>query len=126
MSKKRMPVRDNGITDMMRCDAQNGDDTYGIVVGTGNAAEDNSDYKLGTKIAHGLTAGKLSYGPVSHVAPVVNGANVDYVMTRSYYNEAATRSRPTSSASTLKSCLKPIASSVTWRREGKQSPQATP
>ena len=60
--------------------------TYGIVVGTGNAGEDNSDCKLGTKIEHGLAAGKLSYGPVSHVAPVVNGANVDYVMTRSLYN----------------------------------------
>jgi hypothetical protein len=76
----------NGLTDMMRCDAQQDDGTYGVVVGTGTGAESNTDYKLGTQIATGQGAGQLVYGPVSHVAPAVNGSYVDYVITRSYYN----------------------------------------
>jgi len=44
--KKCMSKRDKGIPDMMRCDTQQSDGAYGVVVGTGNEAESNNDYKL--------------------------------------------------------------------------------
>ena len=65
-----------------------GDDisTYGIVVGTGTGAEANTDYKLGTQIAHGVGAGQLDYGAQSFTAAAVVGANVDLVLYRPFYN----------------------------------------
>lgn len=61
-------------------------DAYGIVVGTGTGAESNTDYALGTKIAHGSGAGQLDYGPQSFVEPYVNGAYCDLVLSRTFYN----------------------------------------
>jgi hypothetical protein len=71
---------------IMACFAPDNDDTYGIVVGTGTTAPTNTDYNLGAKIAHGTGAGQLDYGAHSRTAPTVVGANVDYVISRSFYN----------------------------------------
>lgn len=60
--------------------------TYGTVVGTGTAAEANSDYALQTQIAHGVGAGQLSYGACGTVEAIVVGSNVDMTLTRSWLN----------------------------------------
>jgi hypothetical protein len=59
---------------------------YGIVVGTGTTSPTNTDRKLVTKIAHGTGAGQLDYGAHNFTNPAVVGANVDYVISRSFYN----------------------------------------
>jgi len=80
------------ISDIMntkgRADAIVGDDTYGIVVGTnaGTTAEDNENYALDTKIADGGGGGQLNYQAVTFVAPAVDGANVDFDITRVFAN----------------------------------------
>jgi hypothetical protein len=43
-------------------EASAGDDTLGIVVGSGSTAVTLNDYNLVSKIPHGTTAGRLSYG----------------------------------------------------------------
>lgn len=65
-----------------------GNDTYGIVVGTnaGTTAEDNLNYALDTKIATGAGAGQLGYQAVTFLAPAVDGANVDFDITRAFAN----------------------------------------
>ena len=66
--------------------AGDNDDTYGIQVGTGTTAPTNTDYKLTTKIAHGIGAGQLDYGTHSRTASTVVGANVDFIISRAFYN----------------------------------------
>jgi len=66
--------------------ALDNDDSYGIQVGTGTTAPTNSDYALATKIAHGVGAGQLDYGGHSRTSAQVVGSNVDYVISRSFYN----------------------------------------
>lgn len=63
-----------------------GDDTHGIVVGTGIGAEDNEDYQLGTQIAHGVGAGELAHGSCALTLPVIALGNVDYVVERAFTN----------------------------------------
>ena len=62
------------------------DATFGIVVGTGNTAPDNTDYKLETPIAHGVAATQLDYNGTSYVAAQVVGANVDLQIIRTFTN----------------------------------------
>jgi len=63
-----------------------GEGDNGIVVGTGTGAESNTDIALGTIIAHGAGSGQLNYGIQSKTAAAVVGANVDYIMTRTFTN----------------------------------------
>lgn len=74
-----------------RVNAGLGVDTYGVVVGTnaGPTAEDNTNYKLDTKILHSAVgaADKLNYQAVTLVAPHVSGANVDLDISRTFLNE---------------------------------------
>jgi hypothetical protein len=63
-----------------------GDQTYGIVVGTGSTTVTNTDNKLATQIATGSGSGQLNYGLESQVAAQVVGANVDYTNTRTFQN----------------------------------------
>lgn len=42
-----------------------GNDSYGIVVGTGTTSVDRSDHNLASKISHGTGSGQLSYGDSS-------------------------------------------------------------
>jgi predicted RNA methylase len=46
-------------------DASVGDDSYGIIAGTGTTAVTIDDYKIETKIAQGTGTGQLSYGAVT-------------------------------------------------------------
>lgn len=69
-------------------DAGAGVTDYGIVVGTGTGAESNSDYALGTLIAHGVGAGQLSYGSTSWVDAQVIGVNVDLQILRALVNNS--------------------------------------
>lgn len=49
----------------MACRASSGDDSYGIVVGSGTAPLALDQYSLASKISHGTSSGQLSYGPVT-------------------------------------------------------------
>lgn len=61
--------------------------TYGIVVGSSNAAPAaNTDYALTTQIAHGVAAGNLQYGAHNYIGAAVVGANVDFVSSRPFIN----------------------------------------
>ena len=66
--------------------APDDDDSYGIVVGTGITAPTNSDYALETQIAHGVGSGQLDYGTHSRTTTGVVTTNVDFVITRTFYN----------------------------------------
>lgn len=70
----------------LRVDAGANDATHGIVVGTGDAAEDNEDYTLETQIAEGTGAGQLTHGSVTVEDAAVVGANVDLEVTRTFTN----------------------------------------
>jgi len=69
-------------------DAPEDDDTYGIVVGSSNAAEANTDYKLGTQISDGTAAGELDYGAHVWTDAQVVGANVDLQIQRTFINNS--------------------------------------
>jgi len=58
----------------------------GIVVGTGTVAEASSDIAMGALIANGVGAGQLQYGLQGFTQPAIAGANVDFVMTRTFIN----------------------------------------
>jgi len=58
----------------------------GICVGTGSAAESNTDYKLATLIEQGVGPGQLDYGTQEFSEARVVGANVDFLLTRTMVN----------------------------------------
>lgn len=60
----------------------------GIVVGTGDAAESNINYKLATIIAAGAGAGQLTYGVQVIGTAAVVGPNVDLELKRSITNNS--------------------------------------
>lgn len=60
----------------------------GIVVGTGQTAVNASDYALGTLIAHGITAGKLSYSAQFHGSLSVADPNVSFTEYRDLTNSS--------------------------------------
>jgi len=62
------------------------DDDYGLVVGTGDTAEDNEDYKLETQITEGIGAGNITHGAVIAGSAAVVGANVDLELKRAFTN----------------------------------------
>ncbi len=74
--------------EMARVDALVNDATHGIVVGTGDAAVDNTDIALETKIAHGSGAGQLTHGAQGIEAVAVVGANVDLELKRAFTNNS--------------------------------------
>ncbi|TKJ25413.1 MAG: hypothetical protein CEE41_04365 [Hadesarchaea archaeon B3_Hades] len=59
---------------------------YGVVVGTGDTAEDNEDYALATQLTEGVTAGKISHGAMIIGTAGVVGANVDLEVKRAFTN----------------------------------------
>lgn len=69
-----------------RIDAGINVSTYGIVVGTGDAAEDNEDYKLETQLTQGVGAGNITHGAVVIDNTEVVGANVDLELKRAFTN----------------------------------------
>jgi len=68
--------------------AGEGDDTFGIVVGTGNTPVTADDYNLASKIAHGTDAGQLSYGAVTLDDPVIIDNTVKQQIMRSFTNNS--------------------------------------
>ena len=68
------------------CNSGDNDDNFGIVIGTGVTPPENDDYALETQIAHGTGAGQLDYGAHNWTATAIVGANVDLVVSRSFYN----------------------------------------
>ncbi|MBA7636008.1 hypothetical protein ES703_43621 [subsurface metagenome] len=71
-------------SDHLRIDG--GYDTRGIVVGTGDTAVDNEDYKLETQLTEGAGAGNISHGLQVIETTAVVGANVDLETKRSFTN----------------------------------------
>lgn len=67
-------------------DAPDNEGNYGIVVGTGITPPTNGDYALASKIAHGVGVGELDYGAHNFTNAGVVGSNVDFVISRSFYN----------------------------------------
>ena len=65
-----------------------GDDTFGIVVGTGDTPVTADDYNLASKIAHGTGAGQLSYGAVTLYDPFVSDYTVKQRIARSFTNNS--------------------------------------
>ena len=70
--------------------AGEGDDTFGIVVGTGNTPVTADDYNLESKIAHGTDAGQLSYNETILYGPFVTGTAVVQVFRRQFTNNSGT------------------------------------
>ncbi|TKJ25435.1 MAG: hypothetical protein CEE41_04475 [Hadesarchaea archaeon B3_Hades] len=60
--------------------------SYGLVVGTGDTAETNEDYKLETQLTEGVTVGKITHGAVSVGTAGEVGANVDVDIKRAFTN----------------------------------------
>lgn len=60
---------------------------FGIVIGTDDTAEDNTDHALNTQLTEGVTAGKITHNQsIINFAPAVTGGNVDMVLLRSFTN----------------------------------------
>ena len=59
---------------------------FGIVVGTGDTAEDNEDNKLETQLLEGAGAGQITHGAMVMGTAGVVGANVDLVLKRAFTN----------------------------------------
>jgi len=60
--------------------------THGIILGTGTTAAANTNTKLETPIGQGVGAGQLDHGAGSYTSARVVGGNVDFVLSRSFYN----------------------------------------
>ncbi len=68
------------------CNALANDATFGIIVGTGNAAPTINDYVIQTLIAHGAGAGQLQYGIVTYGAPASDATTSQFTITRNFAN----------------------------------------
>jgi hypothetical protein len=55
--------------------AGTGDDSWGIQVGSGTSAPTISDTTIESLIPNGSSAGQLSYGSMTIIAPVINSSN---------------------------------------------------
>ena len=64
-----------------------GDDSYGIVVGTGTTPVDINDHNLASKIPHGTGSGQLSYGETSGYVDG-SGLRQDRGLQRSFDNNS--------------------------------------
>lgn len=73
---------------ILAVDAIEDDDTYGIVVGSDNTAEANTDYKIITQIADGAAAGELDYSAHTFTTSAEVGANVDLKIQRPFINNS--------------------------------------
>jgi len=70
---------------MMAMNASSGDDSYGILVGSGSTPVSYNDYRLASKITHGTGAGQLSYGP--HSTAISLGGSSSFVeISRTFVN----------------------------------------
>lgn len=74
------------ISSNLRVDAAVNIDVYGVVVGTGDAAESNTDHKLETQLTEGVGAGNITHGESVVETVAVVGANVDLEVKRAFTN----------------------------------------
>lgn len=72
--------------DQFRVDATINWSGWGIVVGTGDTAEANTDYALETQLTEGVGAGNITHGESVVETTAVVGANVDLETKRSFIN----------------------------------------
>lgn len=70
----------------LRIDAPVNNSDYGIVIGTGDTGETNTNYKLETQLTEGVGAGNITHGAMDKVATAEVGANVDLELKRSFIN----------------------------------------
>jgi hypothetical protein len=75
-------------TTRWKCNGAAADDTLGIAVGSGTTAVTIDDYQLATQIAHGLSAGQLSYGATTFNAPVTSGQSRYFEVVRTFTNNS--------------------------------------
>jgi len=74
-------------TSMSTGDATYTGDDLGLVVGSGTAAVASTDYKLNTKIAHGLTSGtQLLHAGTEVDIPVISAPTANFKIRRYFYN----------------------------------------
>jgi len=62
------------------------EDTHGIVIGTGDTAETNTDFALDVQLTEGVGAGQITHGAQVVGAAGVVGANVDLEIKRAFTN----------------------------------------
>ena len=62
------------------------DDTYGVMVGTGNTAPTINDHALETKIDDGVAAGEMQYGGVTYGLPTASATESHFTITRDFSN----------------------------------------
>jgi hypothetical protein len=74
--------------EIIKVRAPAGDDTYGILVGSGTAPPTPSDHNLVTKIPNGTEAGQLSYGETSLDPINVTGNNIILRIIRTFTNNS--------------------------------------
>lgn len=72
----------------LRCNADAGDTTLGVVVGTGTAAVVVTDYSLATQIAHGVSSGQLSHSASTFGAVSISNPNALFTLQRDFTNSS--------------------------------------
>lgn len=72
----------------LNCKGDIGDDSKGIVVGTGATSPTISDYKLQTQIVHGSGSGEMLYGGVTFGAPTSDSTTSHFTITRDFANSS--------------------------------------
>jgi len=72
----------------MKLKAAEGDDTHGVVVGSGDTPVSIDDYNLASKIPNGTGAGQLSYGPVTMDAPMKTDSGYLFRVVRTFTNNS--------------------------------------
>jgi hypothetical protein len=73
---------------VIRVEAAAGNANYGVLVGTGTAANDVSTYALAAKIANGTGAGQLQYGATSVTTPATVGQKRQITVARVFTNNS--------------------------------------
>jgi len=68
--------------------ADDDDDSYGIVVGQGTTPPTPDDYTMQSKIAHGTGSGQLDYGPHTFLDVVVNDNESSFKVSRVFTNNS--------------------------------------
>jgi len=69
-----------------RCGTPANNSTWGIVLGTGDTAEDNEDYALETQLTQGVGVGNITHGAMIIGSSAVVGVNVDLELKRTFTN----------------------------------------
>ena len=69
-----------------RINAEDDNDDYGIMVGSGTVAVSPEDYQLASKIAHGIGTGQLDYGTQTFETVVVSNNTSSFRVSRTFTN----------------------------------------